>query len=119
MKNEPSSPFMLWFIILWVLFGIGSWIFIQTRSDAVQKRLWYRRFCISGGIIFGAFTTVVFALWGRLLFSLIVLPFLALIMWLNLRSTFFCDSCGKMTVNQFWFSSFEFCPKCGKKLTKT
>ena len=119
MKTEPSTPNMLWFVIPWVLFGVGSWIFILTRTIVAEKRLWYRRLCIFSGIVFGTFITVMFALWGMFLISLIFLPFIALIMWINIRCRVFCDVCGKMIVKQIWFSSYDFCPKCGSKLTQT
>ena len=73
MKSDPAAPLMLGFMIPWVLFGVGSLIFVHTRPVAAQKRLWFRRFCIFGGIVFGIFTVAVFAAWGKAIFSLIFL----------------------------------------------
>jgi hypothetical protein len=44
------------------------------------------------------------------------LPAIVLIGFLNLRVTFFCDGCGKMTQSQDWFSPTCYCPRCGHKL---
>ncbi len=42
-----------------------------------------------------------------------VVPAAALIGFLNIRLTKFCDSCGATLVNPAWFRRMRFCPSCG------
>lgn len=113
MNTEQVESYFPVFIFVWIAFGIASWIFILTRSTAASKRKWFCRICILAGIIFGLFTALVMIAWRQPLPLLFVLPFIGLIMWLNIKMTRFCDSCGKMTVCQNILNPFKFCPKCG------
>ena len=49
--------------------------------------------------------------------ALLFLPFIAVIIWLNIRMMRFCDACGKMMINHQWWSTMNFCPYCGAKLS--
>jgi hypothetical protein len=115
--QQVDSLFPIFFVC-WAVFGIGSWIFIVTRPTAESKRIWHRRTCILAGIIFGLFTALIMTAWRQPLPLLFVLPFIALIMWLNIKMTHFCDSCGKMTVYQNFLNPFKYCPKCGTEFGK-
>jgi len=116
MKPDPMAPYFPVFMVTWVAFGIGSWLWIRTRPSADEKHLWHRRVTIASGFVFGAFITFTLFQWHQPFALLIFLPFLVLITFLNLRFTFFCDACGKMSHSQQWFSSTYHCPKCGHKL---
>jgi hypothetical protein len=48
--------------------------------------------------------------------TLLFVPFIGLITWLNIRMTRFCDGCGKILINQQWWTRMNFCPYCGRKL---
>jgi hypothetical protein len=116
MKADPVAPYFPWFLILWFAFGAGSWLWIATRPTAENKRLWHRRICITAGILFGAFITFTLVSWGQLFALLIFLPGIVKITYLNLKFTFFCDSCRKTSFSQAWFSSGYYCPNCGHKI---
>jgi len=113
MNTEQVESYFPAFIFAWIGFGIASWLFILTRSNVASKRRWFFRTCILAGIIFGLFTAFIMTAWRQPLQLLFVLPFIGLIIWLNIKMTRFCDSCGKMTVCQNIFKPFKYCPKCG------
>ena len=116
MKPDPVAPIMPFFMVAWIALGIASWVWIRTRPSADEKRLWHRRIAIASGVLFGLFLTFTILAWRQPFALLIFLPFLVLIIFLNLRFTFFCDACGKMSHSQQWFSFTYHCPKCGHKL---
>lgn len=116
MKWDPATPYFPYFAVAWLLLGGGSWLWMRSRPTVEEKRRWHLRVMVGSNVIFGLFATLVFISWGQFGPMLIVLPFLALITYLNLRFTFFCDSCGKMSRSQEWFSSTYHCPHCGHKL---
>jgi hypothetical protein len=107
---------MPFFMVAWVALGIGSWLFIRSRPSVDEKRLWHRRITIGSGVLFGLFLAYTFVAWRQPFVMFIFLPFLGLIIYLNLRFTFFCDACGKTSHSQQWFSSSYHCPSCGHKL---
>jgi hypothetical protein len=112
------APYAPVFMIAWIALGIGGWIWISTRSSAAKKRLWQRRFAIGTGVVFGAFLTVTLLIGHQPFTLLIALPFLVLIMWLNIRFTDYCDNCNRMVYNQFWWRRIRFCPHCGASLSR-
>jgi FtsH-binding integral membrane protein len=116
MKPDPMAPYFPAFMVTWIALGIGSWVWIRSRPSADEKRFWHRRVTIGAGIVFGIFIAFTLQQWHQPFALLIFLPFLALITFLNLRYTFFCDACGKMSHSQQWFSSTYHCPRCGHKL---
>lgn len=56
-------------------------------------------------MIFGSFVTLTILAWRQPFALVIFVPAIVLITFLNLRFTFFCDACGKMSHFQQWFSS--------------
>lgn len=118
MTRDPGASYFLAFMISWFALGIGGWIWLWTRPNAAQKRLWHRRFTVVAGRIFGAFLTCNLLMWHQPFELLIFLPFLVLIMWLNIRFTDFCENCNRMVYNHFWWRRIRFCPHCGASLTR-
>ena len=98
---------------LFVMLGlIGSIVFFMSKNVIFKKRYfpWY---VISIGILFGLSIIMT----GIGFIGLIVfLPAIALITFMNLRMTKFCDSCGKTIINRAMFSKVNFCSNCGAKL---
>jgi rRNA maturation endonuclease Nob1 len=47
-----------------------------------------------------------------------IIPFVALITFINLRVMKFCNACGRTVMNQNPFSPPKFCSKCGAALDK-
>src|SRR6516164_672921 len=102
MKPNPLAPYFVVCIIAWVALAIGSWKWISSRPSTEEKRLWFRRSTIISGLFFGTFITFISIQWHHPFALLIFLPAIVLIGFLNLRVTFFCDGCGKMTQSQDW-----------------
>ena len=116
MKPDPMAPYFPVFMVTWIGLGIASWVWIRSRPSVDEKRLWYRRVTIAAGVIFGAFITFTLAQWHQPFALLILLPAIVPITFLNLRITFFCNACGKMTRSHNSFSATYYCPRCGHQL---
>jgi hypothetical protein len=116
MTRDPMQAYFPIFMVAWFALGIAGWIWIWTRRSAAEKRRWQRRFAIAAGVIFGAF--LILLMRHQPFAWFIFLPFLVLIIWLNIRFTTFCDHCNRMIYNYFWWRRTRFCPYCGAELTR-
>lgn len=113
--NSPEAPFVFAiFFAIWVVLGIGSFVFFQFNKNAALKRRLWPRFVIGTSVLFIAFGWLI-GFKGQQIFF--VVPVLMLITVLNLRAMKFCDSCGKTIYVRPPFSTADFCPKCGVKLS--
>jgi len=116
MKTDPAAPYFPFYMIGLVSIGLASWLWIKTRSKPANKKKWFDVSAIVTGIYVGVFMSFILGLWDQ--FYLIPFPLLAcvFIIYLNMRFTFFCDSCGKRSFSQSWLSRVFHCPHCGHKL---
>ena len=119
--NEDQLFFI--FFSVWIAYGIGTWAFMR-RLSVSDRRKWHPKLVIATGVLFASFALAFPLLTGtvwqtRVLavtYVVIVLASVALLSWLNIKLTKFCDSCGATAVNSNWFQKFEFCSKCGTRL---
>ena len=106
---------LLWFI--WfgtsVLIFVVSAIYFRLYPNPNLKRGFRRGFTIAYGAAF--FVLIVLSI-GRNPVVLVFGAIIALITYLNIRNTVFCDACGKTTYNHAWFERAEYCAKCGARL---
>jgi hypothetical protein len=109
---EHDEIFSIFFGI-WVVLGIISIAIFFIGKNVQLKRKLFAPFVIGVGVLFIAFIYATSS-GGRILY--IMVPAVALITFINLRSTNFCDSCGRTIISQDLFSKPEFCSKCGDKL---
>lgn len=113
-EAAPQPEFME-FLFVWVLLGLSSFLFFHLNRNAALKRRVLPAFAIAAGAIFGGF---VYLSVGRqepqVLY--IMIPALILITFLNVRTTRFCDFCGRTLYRQPIFSQTQFCPHCGAEL---
>lgn len=95
---------------IWVLLGAaGSWLFYVNRNVRF-KRKYFPWYASLAGTLFVAFVAVTgFPLPG----VACMVPVVALITYMNIRGTQFCDACGRTVIQQSFFSRPKFCPKCG------
>jgi hypothetical protein len=100
------------FFGVWVVLGLFSGAFFFFGKNAGLKRKVWPPFAIATSILFVGFA---WAMGFPSEVFTVMIPVVALITFLNLRSVKFCDACGKTTVSQNPFSSSEFCSKCGTK----
>jgi hypothetical protein len=101
------------FVAFWgVLGAVGAYLF-YFRKDAGFKRKYFRKYAIFTGVVFVTVPVFTGFPWQMLAISV---PFVALIIYLNVRTTRFCDQCGRTNFSQFPFAMPKFCSKCGAKL---
>jgi hypothetical protein len=102
------------FFIVWSILGLIGFFTFYVGHDASFKRKYFPWFMVFIGAVFFGF---VLALVGTepLLVLSVALP---LIVYLNIRCTVFCDSCGKTIHMGNWFSPAKYCPGCGAALFK-
>ena len=101
------------FFVVWIVLGITGFFLFYVSKNVQFKRKYFPWYVILGGVIF-----VLFGLGMGLPVAMlfIMLPVVTLITLLNIKSTRFCDNCGRTIINQMWFSKVEYCAKCGAKL---
>lgn len=110
--GNPNQVFPV-FLGVWVVLGLFSAAFFFLGKNASLKRKVWPPFTIATAILFVGF---VWAMGFPSQVFFIMIPAVALITFLNLRSVKFCDACGKTIMSQNPFSRPEFCSKCGAKL---
>lgn len=98
------------FFVVWILLGIGSWLFYRTASYETKK-FSHPFMVIAFGIIFAGF--VEWSSDGKV--PLFFLAAIVLITVLNIRNIRFCPRCNATLYNQ-GFSRPRFCSKCGANL---
>ena len=87
------------FISVWVVLGIFSALFFFSSTNAALKRKVHPPFVIGVGALFLSFV-VLMGFARDAFFFFVMAPAVALITFLNLRNTKFCDSCGKTLIGQ-------------------
>lgn len=114
MNIAPERVFPI-FIGTWILLGIVSAAFFFFNLNAVLKRKVFPPFVIFVGVLFLAFG-ILMGFARNPFFFVVMVPFVALITYVNICNTRFCDSCGKTLVSQNPFIQPKICSKCGAKL---
>jgi len=114
-RGGGPPPEFIAFMVLWVLLGLGSFLFFHFNRNAALKRRVWPVFIVAIGLILGGF--VYFSM-GREqpLVLYFMVPAILLISFFNIRTTRFCDSCGRTLHRQPVFSRAQFCPQCGAEL---
>ena len=100
------------FMATWIALGIAGFFLFHVNKNARFKKKCFPWFVAFVGVLFIAFVAGMGAPLELLLF---MVPFVALITFLNIRGTSFCDNCGRTSYSTF-LSRPEFCAKCGAKL---
>jgi len=98
------------FFVIWILLGIGSWVFYAKASYETKKSA-HPFLMIGLGVVFLLFAESTMGWKLPLIFPL----FLVLITFLNIRNTRFCRQCNATLYNQA-FTRPRFCSKCGADL---
>jgi hypothetical protein len=107
----PGTVFPLFFAV-WIALAAGGFLFFTSNKDVALKKRWFPRLAFGAGALF-ALVVFLMAPWPA---ALLFAPFIALITWMNIRMTRFCDACGRILINHQWWSKMNFCPYCGSKL---
>ena len=102
-----------WFLGTWIILVIvGFCLFYLCKNVARKKRL-LPIFVVGTGILFATF---VFVMTGPSNEMFVMIPVVALIIFLNLRMIKVCEACGRTVFTSDMFYKMEYCPKCGAKL---
>ncbi|WP_152680325.1 hypothetical protein [Chromobacterium subtsugae] len=109
----PASLFNTLFMTVWIAMAIGGLAFSALCRDAKLKRKVTRIMMISAPLLF---CLLAWHQGEQAREFALILPFLALITFLNLRNTHFCDACGATQYNR-GFSSPRHCSRCGASLS--
>lgn len=126
MNSSPANPaqtaLAVGYFVIWVIAGLGGWFYVNRRPTVELRRRWWKRYIIGFGALVYVMMILMLALNPEAprkavaAASLVLLPFFALITWLNLRNTHFCQACGARSRNSSLFSkSATHCPHCGAK----
>ena len=98
--------------VVWAALTAAGGIFFWFHRNAALKRKLFPWYVIGGGGFFAGI-----AIWqtgGRMAFLLV--PAVAVIAWLNIRNTRWCDQCGRMSAPRSALRPEEFCARCGASL---
>jgi hypothetical protein len=108
-----EKSIMIIFVVVFIVYMlIGVAIFSLNKNVDLKKRF-FPFSVIIGCLIFGSLMFIQF--YPRIFPILIFLPGLALIAYLNIKFTKFCDHCGKFRYNRTFWEKMNFCPVCGDK----
>jgi hypothetical protein len=104
----------------WFTFGVAGMLVFNFSKNVAFKRTWFSRWMWTLAVSFWLLSAPLIL---QPVINLRALAFvaldallIALIAYLNIRCTRFCDQCGATLFNQNWFQAMNFCPKCGAKL---
>jgi len=109
--REDLFPY---FIAFWTLLGVAGFLLFYVSNDAAFKRRYFPWFASLTGLLFVGIAAVMGIPLGMLA---ILLPFVGLITFLNIRGTQFCGACGKTLLQQMPFSRSKFCSRSGASLS--
>jgi hypothetical protein len=102
-------------MVIWGLLGLGSFLFFHLNRNAALKRRIWPVYIVSVGLVLGGL--MYFSMGRQRDVLYLGVPAIILISFLNIRTTRFCESCGKTLYSQPIFSRTQFCPHCGAELT--
>lgn len=102
------------FVGTWIVLAVLSLAIFFPRSvkAAIKRRLW-PVFGIATGVLFVMFVWLMDRKTSELF---LMIPVVALITFINLRSIRFCPSCNSLQRSPNFFVAPKFCQKCGHAL---
>ena len=101
------------FFLTWLVLGVVSLYLFFINKNAAFKRTIFPWFVILVGMLFLSFLILLDGPRRDLLF---MIPLIALISFLNIYRTRFCDACGKTVHNYRGLGRPRQCSKCGSML---
>ena len=110
---RDARPAFWPFFAVWVTIGVAAFVFFRRSGDVELKRRIYPAYVIGSAILLAAFVLYTASHWTV---PLAMLPLLAVIVLINLRSVRFCGACGRMMQGRTPFERPNFCSNCGETL---
>lgn len=96
-----------------IVLGVSGFVVFFLSRDVNRKRRLFPGFTVLTGILFVGFVWAMGFSGGIVLAAI---PIVALISWLNIRQTRFCDACGRTVVTMFPGQRPRYCHQCGAAL---
>jgi len=112
MSQFPEKLFFA-FTIFWFLLGILFYYLFIIKKDYNFKIKYFKFAIILISFIFIGFLVI---LAPPLKAILIMIIGITVIMFLNYKTTQFCQKCGKTIIGQPFQKKVEYCPHCGNNL---
>ncbi len=112
---DPLDITAIVYFISYGLLALLTYIFIYRNKDINLKRKWHTHVCIANSLLF--FIVILFFVLYGFPFQTIymTIPALIFITYIQIKTTIFCDSCGKMSSSVSFIKKDSFCSKCGAK----
>lgn len=104
------------FLAVWVAIGIVSWTHIRAQKSTVEKKRWFDRYAwLMGAFVAGTGGAVLLSQ-GNFIAAPVVLVIVGAMVFLRVRSSFFCGACGRFSSSRNWFGREFRCPHCNNRL---
>lgn len=104
------------FLGIWVAIGVVSWLHIRAQKSAAEKKRWFDRYAwLMGALVAGTGGALLLSK-GSLIAAPVVLIIVGAMVFLRVRSSFFCGACGKFSSCKNWFAREYRCPHCHNRL---
>jgi hypothetical protein len=116
MNPDPAAPIFIVYIVIWIALAIGSTVHLRSLRNPKDKKKWVDRYTLIVGAFVIGTMCIISILWENYTIMPLFVIFGAVIVFLNLRCSFYCDSCSKRSRMQNPFASTFHCPHCGHKL---
>ena len=109
--NHPDGRLIvgLWLIIMLTVVGFAGFLFLSRSNSQVKRRVFRWYIGVGGALILLWFWVI-----GGPIALLFGIPLFAISAFISLKTTRFCDSCGRTLMNQFIRA--RYCPRCGADL---
>ena len=110
-RSSGPSAFVMGFFVFWMALAVAGFLLFYVNKNVAFKRRYFSWYLALAGVLFVCLvlgTGGAAGLW-------LVVPAIALITFMNIHLTRFCDACGRTIIGQM-FSRPKFCPKCGAAL---
>ena len=101
------------FFVVWIALGVAGFFLFYINKNVQFKKKYFPWYIILVGVLFIFFTL---GTGFPLEMLYVMVPAVALITFFNIKSTKFCNNCGRTIINQMSFTKVEYCAKCGAKL---
>jgi hypothetical protein len=111
-EPESASVLMPMLLALWVVLAIVNIAFFHFGRDAKLKQAVFPFAATGGGLLFLGICSVVAPLEAMT----VLVPIVAIVTWIRMRSTRFCMSCGKTLLGKNAISPPNFCQSCGAEI---
>ncbi|WP_245905468.1 hypothetical protein [Photobacterium lipolyticum] len=113
MSKILQQDLLIVLMVIWLGISAGSVMLFQRGSDVQRKRKLWPGYTIFSNTVIAGF---IIYMQPPLLMMIGLVTLLLPLTWLTIRSTKFCDSCGKASRSPFFMKPPTECSHCKKTL---